>query len=64
MKEETIVIDGKKEAGMIGRAKVYESVVPQYDIFLPDMVIRTLGVTEHDSINFIEEAGKVYLEKA
>ena len=62
--EETLSEGIVKEASVTVSARVYESIVPRYEIFLPDQVVTMLGLSEDDTINFIEENGKIYLEKS
>ena len=61
--EEKIIVD-VKEAGFVGNEQVSASGIPRYEIFLPYRVAIKLNVDEDDTINFIEENGKIYLEKA
>ena len=62
-KENICIVDVKK-AGFIASAQVTESGIPRYEIFLPYRVAIKLNVDEDDTINFVEENGRIYLEKA
>lgn len=62
------VEENKNKAGedtdkILGTGKVREQCIPNYEVDLPNAVLNTLGLGEDDTIKFIEENNRIYIEK-
>jgi len=62
--EEINKVELEKASGYLCTVEVREQCVPHYEIDLPYNVIKALGLMEDDTIRFIEENSRVYIEKA
>lgn len=71
MKEVEPTILGREEKNkaeehikVLASIRVKEAVEPHYEIDIPDEVINLLGISNEDTIDFIEENDRIYIKKA
>ena len=72
--EQKVVVNEMKEAEekrvvLGGTCEVLESTLPRYEVEIPEIVLVELGLDVDkdpikDQIKFIQENGRIYLEKA
>lgn len=48
---------------ILGTGNVREQCIPNYEVDMPNSVMNTLGLAEEDTIKFIEENDRIYIEK-
>jgi hypothetical protein len=61
--EKTISEIKENEARKVFAVEVREAYTPHYEVDLPTNVIERLGLMENDTLQFVEENGKIFIEK-